>query len=193
MGRRDMNRTRDFAFRSPSVGKPRESAVRSPTFGAEPAIVCADESRRQLHAAAVKVQSLFRGNRVRKLAQGEGEVPESTTGRSKARSSSRHSFSKPSGYDARLMSDAFYLGQPSETMGAARMQPRMTRGAQQPRCRTLTGPEIRERASRSPQAQQSPFGARQMFGLGPGSRLQVNGRAVSRRAKSREAVGHCKT
>merc|ERR1712217_51649 len=157
----------------------------------EPALAGADEARRQLHAAAVKVQSLFRGIRVRQRAHGcqaDATVDDPhlcSANQAKSKGSNVQGYSRgfTAGCENATSTMTHPLGRTNESLPAARLQSRNARRSQS-RCKAFLGVEgrdlIRDRRSLSPKMQNSPY-ARQIVDLGAGSRLQVNGRSAPRR------------
>jgi hypothetical protein len=183
VGRRACGQQREFCARSPSAAMGhRELISRSPHPLVDAALTNADESRRQLHAAAVKVQSLFRGSRVRRQAQeGHAEVeaedsPRRMTGyqRRKAFTNMQHR-GFTTGFDFKNATDAHaqHFGQTSDSSVAARLQSRHARRTTS-RCQGgFLGIEgsTRDRRSMSPKVKSPPNHARQqMFDVGIGSR-----------------------
>jgi len=140
----------------------------------------ADESRRRLHDAAIKVQSLFRGRRVRRSAL-EADVATPCRGASKHRGST---------VPQRCVSRGSGGQQPALQQGWGTAQSFHTRRSGQVRCRIGVSAEGREErpqavAASSPQGQVSSHSkALQTLvpaAAGGASLLQVNGRAAPRR------------
>merc|ERR1712196_405800 len=151
----------------------------------------AGDTRKRLHAAAVKVQSLFRGSRVRKQAQEEpapADVEDlqnratAMRGRCKPKASTSTYSRGFNSTERRTASDApmQHVGQTVEGFPAARLQSRHARRSAS-RCQGFLGSEGRDRRSLSPKAKSPPYHARQMFDAGIGSRLQVSGKCAPRR------------
>jgi len=187
---------REFCARSPSGAREptarRELITRSPSVFVDPVVVGADEARKQLHAAAVKVQRLFRDKWVRRQSQ-EGIAAESEDPQHRLSSllhaalpkakASTTSFSRGIfTAEHRNASDApsQLLGQTFETLPAA-VDARRTlqsRNARRPssRCRGFMGTDSRDtRRSLSPKAKSPPYQTMRPFDLGTGSRLHVSG------------------
>jgi len=163
----------------------------SETMVADPTLAGADDARRSLHDAAVKLQSLFRGSRVRRYAQENqadneaGEIHQRSALHSKSKTCDVRGYSRALSMERKNASEtaAHFLGQTNESLSAARLQSRHARRSQSRNKPFLTteGRDGRDRRSMSPKTQISPYNAKMTFVDSVGSRLQVNGRSAPRR------------
>jgi len=168
----------------------RELLARSPPIGRgpmtlEPSLAGADEERRRLHVAAVKLQNLFRDSRNRRQAQDgptDAELEDLPhrlpTGLARPKAFiSTHSRGFNSTERSRHTSDApiHNLGQTNEILPIGRLQSRHARRSGS-RSRGFLGRSISPKAAKSPPYQ--PYKTKQVLDLGTGSRLQVDGKCA---------------
>lgn len=189
---RSPNGHRDVASRRQLPAATSETTVAHTPQVADPALAGADDARRSLHEAAVKLQSLFRGSRVRRStleSQGDTETSEAR-GRSaqqaKGRAHNIQGYSRGFSVERKNASETtnHFFGQTNESLSAARLQSRHARRSQSRSKPLLTieGRDLRDRRSMSPKMQTSPYNAKMtVVDFGAGSRLQVNGRSAPRR------------